>query len=80
MVAILRLVDIHTAEDMAGYKSFYKKYEEHDRIAMFGIEGDGKLFLVTPKFAKAARCLRGVSSLTATYAVILVRARTLKNA
>jgi len=76
MIAVLRLVDIHD-EDAVAYKAFYKRYEEQGRIPLFKIGSDCKLFLVTPKFTRA-RCLGGyISSYTASYAVILLRAGTI---
>jgi len=73
-VAVLKLSSIFSEDDVAAYKKFYKEYEAKKRIAMFSIREETKLFLVTPKFISAAKCLNGrISSRTSTYAVVLTK-------
>jgi hypothetical protein len=65
--------DLSTKE----YKRYYKEYESNKkpRIAMIAVDDD-KLFLVTPKFQKACKELRGLfRSSSSTYGVILKRTR-----
>ena len=72
--AVARLMP-SSDSDAKEYKKFYKDYEAKNRIAMFGLEDKEKLFLVTPKFHKAARDFVTFQNPTSTYAVILLRRR-----
>lgn len=64
-----------TEKDATEYKKYLKQYEtQKDRISMFAIGKEEKLFLVTPKFHKAAKPLT-FESRSSTYAVLLVRSR-----
>lgn len=69
--ATLQLV-VNGKKNEQEYKKFYREYESRQRIAAFELENDGKLFLVTPKFHRAAKgiCFEKEKS---TYAVVLVR-------
>ena len=62
-------------QDAKEYKKFYQTYELKRRIAMFAVNQNTKVFLVTPKFHGAAKAT-GVVSLpmkSSTYAVVLTR-------
>lgn len=64
-------------EHAAILTQFQKDYEKQDRLAMFSIEGNSKMFLVTPKFhrrvAKVIDKLFPIES--STYAVVLTKER-----
>ena len=69
----LTTVSDNAANDNA-YKKYYKDYEKKERISMFSIGKESKLFLVTPKFHGAASPLK-FENRTSTYAVLLMRSR-----
>jgi hypothetical protein len=62
-------------EDARAYKIFYKDYEQRNRICMIEISPTCKVFLVTPKFHKAATSTGFISFMnrTSTYVVVLRR-------
>jgi hypothetical protein len=70
----LRLATI-SEHDGKEYKKFYKEYEMRNRIAMFSVGQNSKLFLVTPKFHDAARTagLDALPNRTSTYALVLTK-------
>lgn len=63
-------------KDAKDFKRFYKDYESRQRIAMFGLDADSKLFLVTPKFHRAVNSIK-FNVPTSTYAVVLRRDRSM---
>jgi hypothetical protein len=70
-VVTLRLSVISESE---AYKGFYKEYETKKRIVMFGVGKETKMFLVTPRFHRDTRSLRGqFTNTTSTYAIVLTR-------
>lgn len=71
-VAVPLRVTTVSDKDAKEYKKFYKYYEAKKRIAMFALDNSEKMFLVTPKFHKAAELLN-FSNPTSTYAFVLVR-------
>lgn len=59
-------------KDAKEHKKFYKEYEgKKRRIAMFSL-GDGKAFLVTPKYHRLAKALTFARS-TSTYIIVLTK-------
>jgi hypothetical protein len=62
-------------EDAKAYKTFYKDYEQRNRICMIESSPTCKVFLVTPKFHKAATSTGFISFMnrTSTYGVVLRR-------
>lgn len=62
-------------EDAKAYRTFYKDYEQRNRICMIEINPTCKVFLVTPKFHKAATSTGFISFMnrTSTYGVVLRR-------
>jgi hypothetical protein len=73
-IAHLKLSSIGEA-DMSSYKRLYKEYESLDRICMINVTDSTKVFLVTPKFLRVAKCLSGVHSISrsSSYAVVLTK-------
>jgi hypothetical protein len=69
---ILRLATL-TDVDAKTYKRFYKDYEARKRIAMFKLEDDAKLFLLTPKFHRGAKNILSFSKEHSTYAVLILK-------
>ena len=71
---LLRLATI-SEEDAREYKKFYKEYETRNRIAMFYVGQNSKVFLVTPKYHDAARTagLDAFQNKTSTYAIVLTK-------
>ena len=70
-VVTLRLSVISESE---AYKLFYKEYETKNRIAMFSVGKETKMFLVTPRFHRDTMSLRGqFTNSTSTYAIVLTR-------
>jgi len=67
----LRLITF-SDRDAREFKKFSKDYEGRQRIAMFTPEQERLVFLVTPKFHRAATSLSFGNS-SSTYAVILMR-------
>lgn len=74
--AILLRMSVSSDEEAKKHRKFYKEYESMKRIAMFGINENTKLFLVTPKFQRVAAKVLGSSFgiETSTYAIALTRA------
>ncbi|KAL9181852.1 hypothetical protein ACHAXT_012195 [Thalassiosira profunda] len=65
-----------SGDSMSAYKRFYKEYESVGRIAMIQPNEGTKLFLVTPKFLRAAQYFRSLDheiSRTSTYMLVLTR-------
>ena len=76
--ATLLRLSVSSDEHKKAYKEFYKEYESMKRIAMFSVSENSKLFLVTPKFHRAASKALGssfnLSVAASTYAIALSRA------
>lgn len=74
-VAVPMRLRAHSEEDNKKYKKYYKEYESMKRIAMFAIGENTKLFLVTPKFHRAAAKAMSTSFPvdTSTYAIVMTR-------
>lgn len=71
-VLTLRLEPV-VDRDSRLYKRYVREYELRGRLAMFAYNGEGgKVFLVTPKFHRAARGVT-LDRPASTYAVVLVR-------
>ena len=74
--AVTFRMSVSSDEDAKKLKKYYKEYESTKRIAMFSINENAKLFLVTPKFQKTAGKVLGTSLFSAeksTYAIVLTR-------
>mmetsp|Transcript_12615 Transcript_12615/g.30122 ORF Transcript_12615/g.30122 Transcript_12615/m.30122 type:complete len:2002 (-) Transcript_12615:73-6078(-) len=60
--------------DQRAYKKFYKEYETKKRIAMFAVNQNTKVFLVTPKFHRAVQSEGLIlSNKTNSYAIVLTK-------
>ena len=73
--AVTIRMSVSSDEDAKKLKKYYKEYESTKRIAMFSINENAKLFLVTPKFHRTAGKVLGTSFNTekSTYAIVLTR-------
>jgi Transcription factor S-II (TFIIS), central domain len=59
-------------KDERELKKYVKEYESRNRLAMFSLAAESKVFLVTPKFHSSVRSL-SFDNASSTYAVALVR-------
>ena len=65
---------LSVTSEYEAYKGYYKEYEAKNRIVMFGIGKETKVFLVTPKFHRDAKSLRHHFTVkTSTYAIVMTR-------
>lgn len=70
-VVTLRL---SVTSEYEAYKGYYKEYETKNRIVIFGVGKETKVFLVTPKFHRDAKSLRHHFTVkTSTYAIVMTR-------
>jgi hypothetical protein len=78
-IAVVLRVVTFSDPDAKQLKKFIKDYELKNRIAMISLESESeefsKLFVVTPKFHRAAKSLT-VGNPAGTYAVLLKRSRS----
>ncbi|CAB9514346.1 Transcription factor S-II (TFIIS), central domain [Seminavis robusta] len=77
-VAIPIRMTLCSDEDAKKHKAYYKMYESNKRIAICAISENTKLFLVTPKFQRAATKAMGSNFAfveTSTYAIVLTKER-----
>ena len=73
--AVTIRMSVSSDEDAKKLKKYYKEYESTKRIAMFAINENTKLFLITPKFHRTIGKVLGTSFSTekSTYAIVLTR-------